>query len=385
MTFSFCLNKTDVLVVCGMSLLYQTMALKHNSMLSRDGQKSVNEVIKLLYKAKAPGALDFKSISGMILTVDEMDPPTPPESSPGASSSVGSQRGPASSNSPEAQPQNHCGRLSDRPPTASSASETELLQQQAKLRRMTMPSGNVCRPEVPQQQQGRRSFDTNSPRQLARRQRRTGHQTSPLTADLDYPSIGGSNGAEQYAACMQGQGRQHSSGAVTPSQAQRLAQMYQQGGPTADSKMAEFSPDQWESLLGSLDGVQGNVYDAIYGGPSPISLHEPPQQPVADTTQRPGTGSGPGPVQQQTATAAATRSAWPEEPWHLSGFSLSDFDGAARTALSMSSDSAASGEETVAADLGPSLNSLDLRDEMRGCNGGGRSEYLTGLENDFMI
>lgn len=361
MTFSFCLNKTDVLVVCGMTLLYQTLALKHDSKLSKEGQKLVNRVIGMLLKAQAPGAQDFKRISGMIVRVDDAGPPTPPQSSPDASSTVGSQR-----ESPAAYwsetPQDQRGQSVGRSSAGASASETDLLQQQAKLRRMTMPGGVIPRPEV-HKPQGRRSFDTSAQGQLPSRQHRASQQASPKSQDIDYLSIA------QHAARMHMQ-RHNNGNSMSPSQSQRLAQMYQ--ASPAESKVTDFSPAQWEALLGSLDGGQANVYDAIYGGPSPLPLQEP-QQPQPQ----------PQPQQQPMPEAQQVNGGWIEEPWNLAGFNLHDFDGPqGQGAMSMSEESVSPGDETAPADLGLGVNNLDLGDGLSRC---GNGPYMNGLENEFIL
>lgn len=354
MTFSFCLNKTDVLVICGMTLLYQSLALKHDSKISKEGQRLVNRVVKMLVDAKAPGSLDFKRISSMIVKVDDAAPPTPPQSSPDAYSSAGSHRSPSTHRSET--PQNHghpLGRI-----TGASASETDLLQQQAKLRRMTMPSGGMPRPDMVKPQ-GRRSFDTSSPGHPQARQHGTNQQTSPPVHGLDYLTLNGGAAAQQMAR-MQMQGRQANGNGMTPSQTQRLAQMYH-ASPT-DAKVNEFSPAQWEALLGSLDGGQANVYDAIYGGPSPLPLHEPQAMP-ADPAHTVGAG-------------------WLEEPFDVQGFNMGDFDGGAQgAALSMSEESVSPATETIQGDLGLGVNNLDLRDGLQQCGGG----YMNGLDNDFIL
>lgn len=354
MTFSFCLNKTDVLVVCGMTLLYQSLALKHDSKLSKEGQRLVNRVVKMLVDAEAPGSLDFKRISSMIVKVDDAAPPTPPQSSPDAYSSAGSHRSPSTHRSET--PQNHgqpLGRVA-----GASSSETDLLQQQAKLRRMTMPSGGMSRPDMVKPQ-SRRSFDTSSPGQPQARQHGANQQTSPPVHGLDYLALNGGAAAQQMAR-MHMHGRQPNGNGMTPLQSQRLAQMYH--ASPAEAKVNEFSPAQWEALLGSLDGGQANVYDAIYGGPSPLPLNEAQAIP-ADPAQTVGGG-------------------WLEEPWEVQGFNMGEFDGGAQgAALSMSEESVSPGDETVPGDLGLGVNNLDLRDGLQQCGGG----YMNGMESEFIL
>ena len=63
MSFSFCLNKADVVILCGMTLLYQGLDLKQDSRLLKDSERLVNAVIKLTDKLKAPGSYDFKRVA----------------------------------------------------------------------------------------------------------------------------------------------------------------------------------------------------------------------------------------------------------------------------------------------------------------------------------
>ena len=57
MSFSFCINRNEVLTLCGLSLLYQGLDLKQEGKLMKDGQRLVCTVVKCLDKAKAPGAI----------------------------------------------------------------------------------------------------------------------------------------------------------------------------------------------------------------------------------------------------------------------------------------------------------------------------------------
>ena len=364
MTFSFCLNKTDMLVVCGMTLLYQILDFKQDSKLSRDSQKHVNAVIKMLIKAQAPGCLDFKRISSMIITVDDATSPIQPRSSPTASSRNNQRRSPSTSSSRRSatpqDPKPSLGRLA-----AASVSETDLLQQQAKLRRMTMPSGAAPRPEA-LRPQSRRSVDNPQTQPFARREHRlsTSHSphsphTSPSHQNLDYLSLSTGSAAQGHmSGPMQGR-RQNN---LPPQIQQRLSQMYP-GSQTA-VKSADLSASQWEALLGSLDGGQTNVYDAIYGG-APLSLNDTAVMPASGTV-----GAG-----------------WLEDPWELNTFNLGDFNGsvATQSVLSMSDESLSPGEEMTPTDLGLSVGSLDLQSTMMPNQCGNGEGFMNGMGNDYII
>lgn len=165
MSFSFCLNKADVVVLCGMSLLYQSLELKQESKMSKDGERLVNGVVKILEKAKAPGTYDFKRVAGMLVTVEE--PPQPIVTAPGrrsmdsvssTSSAMSAPAAPSQRASPPfAAPKKKLPVGLGRHASAS-VSETDLLQQQEKLRRMTMPNIPNARPEL-YRSQSRSSFD----------------------------------------------------------------------------------------------------------------------------------------------------------------------------------------------------------------------------------
>ncbi|KUI52517.1 Transcriptional activator protein acu-15 [Cytospora mali] len=87
MSFSFCLDKTDLLSVCSMTLLYQGLDLNQDSKMLRENERLVNAAVKIVERMKAPGTYDFKGIAGLLISVDE--PPssrsTPPRQSSGMS------------------------------------------------------------------------------------------------------------------------------------------------------------------------------------------------------------------------------------------------------------------------------------------------------------
>lgn len=90
--------------------------------------------------------------------------------------------------------------------------------------------------------------------------------------------------------------------------------------------------------MGSLDGGQLNVYDAIYGGPT-LSMAKTP----------------------------ASVETWFEDHWELSAFGLGDFGNGASTAhsvLSLSEESLSSAEDLAPSEMGLSMSSLDYRNSL---------------------
>ncbi|KAF7542638.1 hypothetical protein G7Z17_g11397 [Cylindrodendrum hubeiense] len=337
MTFSFCLNKTDLLVVCGMTLLYQSIDLKHDSKLMLDDERLVNSVIKILGKNKAPGALDFKRVASTLITVEE------PIGSPIRASSLAPKK--------KAAPYPF-GQL----PGAAS-SESDLIQQQEKLRRMTMPGEAGQRPDF-YRSRSRQSFDNLQAKvPMAHRDHRmsmsqipnaANHKSSPLSRpNLDFMSFGTPSGSQ-------------------PSSPQQHRLHPQQGQPPhghpvmvqstmAAGKMANVSSSEWETLLGSLDGGLNNVYDAIYGGQALVN---------------------------EATIAVSNCGDWPPDTWDLSGFSF-DNPEPPQSVLSMSDESLSSGEEVGPADLGLSVGSVDYRNQMMPQNQHGDRYMSDRMETSF--
>ncbi len=364
MSFSFCLNKADTLVLCGMALLFQSMDLKQDSKMLRDNEKLVNSAIKAVDKAKAPGCFDFKRVAGMLITVDERAPqslPTPPGQSPDTCLAAP----PAHRTSPATAHKAHptLGRH-----LAASMSETDLLLQQEKLRRMTMSQHHHQQQTRADQlsPRSRGSFDSPRPPALPLSQRdhrlslsqaqaaqaamlaRLSTSPNPNTKQsLDYlhldspqpPSPAQARHQHHMHPHHHQQHHHHHSASIAHTQ-QAQAHLYAQ----LQKGSSSTSTAEWEALLGSLDSGQLNVYDAIYGGPG-LALAEQSQQHQAQQQQQ----------QQSTPTsvsaaAAAAAAAWSPDSWDLTGFNLGDFGsgtGSEHSVVSLSEDGLSSGDELV--------------------------------------
>lgn len=309
MSFSMCMNKPDLLILCGMAVLYQSMDLKQDSKMMKDTERLINEVIKIADCAKAPGCYDFKRIAATLVSVD--DAPisatrtipklsmTAPTRRPSPSSYAQSQD--RQKQHPQFSLGNHC---------SASISETDLLVQQEKLRRMTMPVIGAAVSGSPSLDsaylvRGRSSFD--SPReqiQLPKQHRLSMSQAQSLSRvsqsqqkqqqqqwltrkkNLDYLSMYQSPPLSSPAL------PRHS----TP-------QYFQNQKPTSPSSVTSAS---WEALLSSIEGGNMNVYDAIYGG-SNIGVSAAPETTPSSVTATSQSGDS-----------------WSPEPWDLVGFKLAD-------------------------------------------------------------
>lgn len=76
MTFSFCLNKNEMLILCGLSLLYQGLDLKQQGKLIQDRNHLVAIVGKNLENSKALGAADFQRLTASITNPDSQSSST---------------------------------------------------------------------------------------------------------------------------------------------------------------------------------------------------------------------------------------------------------------------------------------------------------------------
>jgi hypothetical protein len=76
MSFSFCLNKAELLISCGCGLLFHGIDLNRRGKLIQDSRRLVSEVLEKLEQNPAPSAARFKAIATAWLTT-EQSPKTP--------------------------------------------------------------------------------------------------------------------------------------------------------------------------------------------------------------------------------------------------------------------------------------------------------------------
>ena len=409
MTFSFCLNKTDMLVLCGIALLYQSLGLSPESKLMKDVERLFGALVDILDRVQGPGIYDLKRVASILISVDQHHQ-HPSYASPARSSPDTSMGAPPPRASPPTQHQ-HAARkksLYNVGPRASPAStaaaapnmsESDLLSQQEKLRRMTMPSIPAsARPEL-QRSQSRASLDhaaTPEQQPTTAAARRDHHHRFSISqiqqsmmrrvrTNLDYLSFNGNGGAG-------GNNNQHTSEpqphaqSASPVQSRNAAppmtqpnQGYPPSKPLAGGN-GGVSIAEWEALLGAMDS--GQMYDAIYGGPSfgntlPAET-TPTSMPATNNNGNSfgggGGGGGPG-------SSGGDWSSSSPDAWDLSGFSVADLVGGvgagtagapgqhpAQSVPSISDESLSSGDDLAGSDLYLSIGSDDF-----GGNGGGRA------------
>lgn len=71
MSFSFCLNKNELLLLAGFGLLYQGLELDRKGKLIQDSQRLLLcSVMEILHRSEAPGATEFKKVACAMISVD---------------------------------------------------------------------------------------------------------------------------------------------------------------------------------------------------------------------------------------------------------------------------------------------------------------------------
>ena len=69
MSFSFCLNKSELLISCGFGLLFQGIDLNPHGKLIQESRRLVCSVFKILERARSPSAGHFKEVACAMLTI----------------------------------------------------------------------------------------------------------------------------------------------------------------------------------------------------------------------------------------------------------------------------------------------------------------------------
>ncbi len=387
MSFSLCLNKSDLMILCGMTLLYQSMDLKPDSKMMKDLERLVNVVVKLADSTKAPGCYDFKRVAAMLISVDDVLPATA-RTSPELAMLMSGRRASPTSGGPQRKGQQpHPFALGRH--NSASISETDLLAQQEKLRRMTMPTiaaaSSTTGLDSDNPVRSRSSFD--SPRdhgRLAAHNRLAMSQAQML------------NRVSQQQQQMHLQKKKTldfmsmSQSPQPPSPIQSRFSQYYTAPAHKSSSPTAVTPADWEALLSSMDGGQMNVYDAIYGGPN-MGLST-----ATDTTP--------------PSAASQSGDGWSPESWDLSGFTLADLAGGAthgggpnsvpapaQSVLSFSDESLSSvaGDELTPSDLanlgigGLDISGLPYRHSSGllagGCGPGPEGFAVDNMESNFAL
>ncbi|OPB37079.1 Zn2Cys6 transcriptional regulator [Trichoderma guizhouense] len=330
MSFSFCMNKCDLLAVCALTLLYQAIDLKRDSKLLREDERLVNDVLQTLRKNQSPGFVDLERAASVLITVtDPSGPAAMNKHVRKPSVATGSRRASPPTSYPKQQNSPPLGQF----PT--SASDTDLTRHQDKARWMSNMAGLQGSNGEVQPVSSRQSFDGH--RQERQHSASRMSRLSPnaqARQNLDYLSLNDTPFTNKHAT----------SPTSMPAQTagmQTNGQNFMNNGQSA--KTPNMTGADWEALVGSMDSGMNNVYDVIYGGASI----------------------------EAAMAGHSTGSEWSPDSWDLSNFNIGEFGNnpaPPQSVLSMSDESLSSGEEVSPSELGLGLGSIDYGKQLQGVN-----------------
>ena len=359
MSFSFCVNKNEMLTLCGLSLLYQGLDLKKEGKLLKDGQRLVSAVENYLDAFKAPGAADFRKLVSSL---------APTETS--KTFDYGGQNhaaGPTHSQT---------GRQAHLPVTSRysnpSSIDTELLQQQERMRRATLNSlpmlglGNQSgsRHKKPDSTSRSKSYQSSTPRQpqlpptptpsvMSTGTKPRSSSNSEAGPNLDYLALSSAPSSD---------GLRRSRSVVQQRNNEIQPQQY---------KTPNLAPSEWEALLGSLDSGSSNIFDAVYGASVP-GMSVAVSGCANAGGQHTGSLSSPGYGDWDLSP----------ETWDMTALSMGDYDASATTqsVLSLSEESLSSGDDL---DFGGPGALGEYKQSLLQGSLNGDGFYVDGLDGNF--
>lgn len=294
LSFSFCLNRNEVLVQAGFGLLFQTLNLAREGKLIKDCNRLVCTVMELLERGSAAGSNEFRRIGCSMITVPRAAAPTlsrhNSEGSMGAPmdtlrATQKTLKAIAARFSPGAMKAGrhdaHDGRRATLPtlsphvgvhgnPSSTSLSSIRSEPHMARSEPTMSPPTN-----------NRASFSMPN--------KRRPNPTSAAHRNIDFLSFN-NDPLTNYSL-----------------------------GPT--TVKTEVSTSDWERLLGSLDGGQTNIYDNIYGGPAAEALLD---------------------VGGPRSTTTDSSASWSPDAWNWNSYGT---EAPPQSVLSFSDESLTSGED----------------------------------------
>jgi hypothetical protein len=296
LSFSFCLNKNELLVCAGFGLLFQNVALERPGTLMKENQKLTFVIAHTLDRQPSRASVEFRRIS-TALAMQHATPPNGVKKSPVLSrhNSDGSLN---QAQDTMGTAQKHIRAIMSRFSSSGKAIRPD--ERRATLPVVHLGTGNDSRTSlssIRSELSHARSEPAMSPnfqRSTLSPPKQTKRPSSTIAktpTNLDYLPLGSS---------------------VSVASAYPFA-------ASAPSKASNATSD-WERLLSSLDNGQTNIYDGIYGGP--------PIEGLTDVAALP--------------SPADANLAWSPDVWAVGNTSTSV---PPQSVLSFSDESLTSGEE----------------------------------------
>jgi hypothetical protein len=301
MSFAFCLNKDELLVLSGFELLYQGLDLDPASKILKDNQKTIMRIIGMLDRSKAPCAPEFGRVARSFLPLMPSPPlPKPPcqsappkpvamipkDKTPPLSRHASDPTVPAVNVNPiaalPASTRKQLKAIASRF-SVSSASKPPKFAAPVDNRRATVHNISLHPHGVATQSQPSLSPITSLANYDPRATSRSEPSRSPTNkygrpaSAIVRPSAPPAVPTQPRPQSQQLQQKQISTKPKPPPTKQKLPNLdFLSFGADAEAQpkirasqipiKAEPEPTDWEKLLGSLDNGTTNIYDACYGG-----------------------------------------------------------------------------------------------------------------------
>jgi hypothetical protein len=295
LSFSFCLNRNEVLVQAGFGLLFQTLNLVRDGKLMKDSNRLVCSVMDMLECGNAAGYNDFRQIGCTLVAVPRVEQMAAPQLY-----------------------RHHSANGMGAPSDTFRATQKTLKAIAARF----SPSAVKARHE--NHEPRRATLPAISPNM--------GVHTNPSSTSLSSihsePPVARSEptlSPLSHRASFSMPNKRRPSQPI--SQHRNIDYLSFANDPLASYALAanagiktEVSSSDWERLLSSLDNGQTNIYDTIYGGPPADALID--MAPLSTTTD--------------------SNATWSPNAWNWGNYSD---QAAPQSVLSFSDESLTSGEE----------------------------------------
>ena len=252
LSFSFCLNRNEVLIQAGFGLLFQTLNLDRDGKLIKDCNRLSCAVMDLLDNGTAAGASEFRRVGCSMIAIPHVERmPTPLLSRPQLEGTMAA------------------------PMERFRATQKSLKAIAARFSPGTM---KAHLPEVAKEPR-RATLPAISP-SMGTHPNPSSTSLTSIRSEPNNPGTGSASILNTHRASFSAHsGKRRPSHLGHHHQIRNIDFLSFGTDPVASYAMAhhsvnksDLSPSDWERLLSSLDNGQTNIYDSIYGGPPADAL-----------------------------------------------------------------------------------------------------------------
>ena len=135
MSFSFCLNKNEILLLAGFGLLFQGLDLDRRGKLIQDSQRLLCNVIEVLERNAAMGAAEFKKVVCAMISVERI-----PQGCRGLDDTAGRRKSEGSMGAPPKESAKSARKFQNTAPYSSTGNTMVVKQESGSRRRSTAPT-----------------------------------------------------------------------------------------------------------------------------------------------------------------------------------------------------------------------------------------------------